>query len=127
MKITIIGTGNVGSALGGSFVRAGHHVTLAARDTERTARIAGELGASAATSPAEAVEGADVIVLAVPFNEAETLAGELAGVLAGKVVIDATNPLKADFSGLVHAAGTGNWRQTLRAACNTRSGSCSGR
>ena len=120
MKIAIIGTGNVGSALGGSFVRAGHHVTLAARDTERTARIAGQLGASAASSPAEAVAGADVIVLAVPFSEAETLAAELAGLLAGKVVIDTSNPLKPDYSGLVTEGGPSAAERIATAAPGAR-------
>ena len=48
MDIAIIGTGNVGSALAGSFVRAGHTVTLAGRDEQKTKRVAAATGASAA-------------------------------------------------------------------------------
>lgn len=105
MKIAIIGTGNVGAALGSSFVRAGHDVTFAARDMERTARIAGELGASAAISPAEAAANAEVIVLAVPFGVAESLAEEISRSVQGKVVVDTTNPLRSDYSGLVTDGG----------------------
>ena len=54
MKIAIIGTGNVGTALGTAFARAGHDVTLAARDVDKTRTIAAEIGASAADSPAQA-------------------------------------------------------------------------
>jgi 8-hydroxy-5-deazaflavin:NADPH oxidoreductase len=105
MKIAIIGTGNVGTAVGGSLVRAGHQVTFAARDAEKARKVASELGASAAESPAEAARDADVIVLAVPYLAAEQVAAELAGQAAGKVVIDATNPIKADYSGLASEAG----------------------
>jgi 8-hydroxy-5-deazaflavin:NADPH oxidoreductase len=105
MKIAIIGTGNVGTAVGGSLVRAGHQVTFAARDAEKARKVASELGASTAESPAEAARDAEVIVLAVPYLAAEEVAAELAGQAAGKVVIDATNPIKADYSGLATEAG----------------------
>ena len=105
MKIAIIGTGNVGTAIGGSLVRAGHDVTFAARDAAKAGTVAGGVGASAAATPAEAARDADVIILAVPGLAAEQVAAELAGQTAGKVVIDATNPIKADYSGLTTDAG----------------------
>lgn len=105
MKIAIIGTGNVGSALGGSFARAGHEVTFAAQDPEKTRTRAHELGASAADSPAQAARGADVIVLAVPFAAVEAVAAEVAPVADGKVLVDVTNPLKPDYSGLATEGG----------------------
>ena len=105
MKIAIIGTGNVGRALGSSFAKAGHAVTFAARDAARTADAAKATGGTAAASPVEAATGADVIVLAVPFTQAEAVAADLATVAAGKVVIDATNPLKPDYSGLATDGG----------------------
>ncbi len=105
MKIAIIGTGNVGSALGGSFVRAGHEVTFAARDEAKTRQVASEVGARAVVSPSAAVEGADAIVLAVPYSEALELASELSGPATGKILIDATNPLKPDYSGLATEGG----------------------
>lgn len=105
MKIAIIGTGNVGSALGGSLIRAGHDVTFAARDAARTRRVASELGAAAANSPAEAARGADAIVLAVPFGAVEAVASEIAPAATGKVVVDVTNPLKPDYSGLATEGG----------------------
>jgi 8-hydroxy-5-deazaflavin:NADPH oxidoreductase len=105
MKIAIIGAGNVGRALGSSFAKAGHAVTFAARDAAKTADAAKATGGTAAASPVEAATGADVIVLAVPFTQAEAVAADLATVAAGKVVIDATNPLKPDYSGLVTDGG----------------------
>jgi NADPH-dependent F420 reductase len=105
MKIAIIGTGNVGVALGTSFTRAGHEVTYAAQDASKTRKIAGEVGAHAASSASNAASAADVIVLAVPYTAAAGVAREISGVTAGKVVIDATNPLKADYSGLSTEGG----------------------
>lgn len=104
MKIAVIGTGNVGSALGSSFSRAGHHVTFAARDTEKARNVATDAGAGAATAT-EAAAGADVVVLAVPYAAVGAVAAEIVPVIAGKVVVDATNPLKPDYSGLATAGG----------------------
>ena len=67
MKVAIIGTGNVGSALGGSFARAGHDVAFAARDTGKARAVASQVGATATETASEAARLADVVVLAVPF------------------------------------------------------------
>jgi len=105
MKIAIIGIGNVGSALGGSLARAGHDVTFAARDAAKTRDVAAKLGATAAASPADAAANAEVIILAVPFGAAELVASEIAPAATDKIVIDTTNPLKPDYSGLVTEGG----------------------
>ena len=105
MKIAIIGTGNVGSALARSFGRAGHDVTLAARDADKTRKVAADTGATAAQRPTDAVRGADVVVLAVPFSAAEDVARQIAGEVAGKVVIDSSNALNDSYSGLAFPAG----------------------
>jgi NADPH-dependent F420 reductase len=105
MKIAIIGAGNVGSALAGSFVRAGHIVTLAARDEAKTRAVAAALGASAGTSISDVAAAADVVILAVPYSATEAVTAEIAEAARGKVVIDPTNPVKADFSGLATQDG----------------------
>jgi len=99
VKVAIIGTGNVGNALGSSMLRAGHEVVFAARDTEKTKRVADELGAQAASTASEAAEAAEVIILAVPFAALDEVAEELAGQAAGKIVIDVTNPGPATEGG----------------------------
>lgn len=105
MQIAIIGTGNVGQALGGSFRRAGHEVTYAARDTEKTRQVASTVGAHAAATTADAVQGADVVVLAVPYDAVQAVAREVAPEASGKIVVDVTNPLKPDYSGLANEGG----------------------
>jgi 8-hydroxy-5-deazaflavin:NADPH oxidoreductase len=97
MNIVIVGAGNVGRALGGGWRKAGHSVTMALRD------IAGEKAAALKQQgfnivPSKDAAGAgDIIVLAVPWP-ALTSAVKGLGSLAGKIVIDAINPLTPDFS-----------------------------
>jgi 8-hydroxy-5-deazaflavin:NADPH oxidoreductase len=101
MKVAIIGAGNVGKALGMSIARAGHAVTITAKHSQHAQAAAQEIGAQPADSPAEAVADADVVILAVPFVSAvDEVAGEIRDRVAGKTVIDVTNPMKPDYSGL---------------------------
>jgi 8-hydroxy-5-deazaflavin:NADPH oxidoreductase len=105
MKVAIIGTGNVGKALGSSLARAGHDVTYAAQDEAKARAVAGEVGGRAESSLETAVAGAQVVVLAVPFSAMEDVTSRIAGAVADKVVIDATNPLRPDYSGLATGDG----------------------
>jgi NADPH-dependent F420 reductase len=101
MKVAIIGAGNVGKALGTSITRAGHDVTFAAKHPEHAQAAAREIGATSAATNADAVSGADVVILAVPFVGAgEEVANEIRDEVAGKTIVDATNPVKLDYSGL---------------------------
>ena len=101
MKVAIIGAGNVGKALATSITRAGHDVTLTAKHPEHAEAVAREIGATTAATNAAAVGDADVVILAVPFVAAgEEVANEIRDDSAGKTIIDVTNPIKPDLSGL---------------------------
>lgn len=93
MKVAIIGTGNVGSAIAWGLVGKGHDVTLGARDpgAAEVTRLAADTGASRAT-PRAAAEAAEVVLLALPWAAAPAAIAGL-GPLPGKVVIDCMNPL----------------------------------
>lgn len=93
MRIAIIGTGNVGGAIARGLKGKGHEVLLGTRDPSAAdiAALAAETGAHAAR-PAEAAEGAEIVILALPWRAAEEAVRAL-GDLAGKVVIDCMNPL----------------------------------
>jgi len=98
----MIGTGDVGSALGKRFTQLGHTVVYGSRDPSRAsvrALVAETGGGAAAATPAEAVVGADVVVLAVPWNAVESIVAGL-GDLSGKIVIDPTNPRVRAADGL---------------------------
>lgn len=100
MNISILGTGSMASGLAVLFARAGHQVTLASRDPSRARAIAAGLGSTIQGGPlAGAADSAGIVVLAVPFGAAADVI-EAAGGLAGKIVIDITNPMTADFSAL---------------------------
>jgi 8-hydroxy-5-deazaflavin:NADPH oxidoreductase len=100
MRIAIIGAGNVGGGFARAAVAAGHEVVLSATHAEKAEAVAAQSGARAAASNAAAVEGAQMVVLAVPGTAAPTVVAELAPALQDAVVVDATNPLNASFSGL---------------------------
>jgi predicted dinucleotide-binding enzyme len=91
MRIAIIGTGKVGSALARGLRGKSHQVTLGARDPDRAAKLAAETGARA-IRPEEAAAGAEVIILALPWATAEAAVKAL-GDLSGKIVIDCMNPV----------------------------------
>ena len=108
MRITLLGYGHVGSALGSAFVRAGHHVAIA-ENPERPGGAEAALRAvpglaGASVQPAdEAVRGADVVVMAVPFPAVEAVLEPLRPDLEGAVLVDATNPVGP---GLRHGLGS---------------------
>jgi predicted dinucleotide-binding enzyme len=97
MNIVIVGAGNVGRALGAGWLKAGHKVTLAVRDTGSSNAAALKQQGFAIVAVKEAAAAADVIVLALPWAALASVVKGL-GSLAGKIVIDATNPLAPDMS-----------------------------
>ncbi|MCI0360048.1 MAG: NAD(P)-binding domain-containing protein, partial [Planctomycetaceae bacterium] len=102
MKIAILGTGSVATALGTRWSKAGHGVTFGSRhpESEKVLELLEECApGTRAVTPRESVAGADVILLAVPWPAAKGTLAEL-GDLAGRVLIDCSNPLTADFSGI---------------------------
>jgi predicted dinucleotide-binding enzyme len=112
--IAIIGTGNVGSAIGSSAAKAGYEVVFAGQDAAKAQAVAAAAGATAAATSREAVAGADIVVLAVPYGALAAVAAEIAPVAAGKIVIDPTNPLKADYSGLANVGAASGAEELAR-------------
>ena len=101
MKVAIIGAGNVGTALATSIGRAGHDVIISASSPESARQAAEATGAQAAPDNASAVRDSEIVILAVPYGSAgQEVAAEIRDVAAGHVVVDATNPMKPDYSGL---------------------------
>lgn len=93
LKIGVIGSGNVGSALGGVWVQAGHEVMFSSRHIDNDRALAAELGAGAsAGTPREAAAFGDVLLFAVPYGALPQVGKDLADLIDGKVAIDACNP-----------------------------------
>ncbi|HTX25944.1 MAG TPA: NAD(P)-binding domain-containing protein [Streptosporangiaceae bacterium] len=98
--VAIIGTGNIGSRLAANFAAGGRDFLLAGRDQEAALKIASDLdGHAEVVSVDEAVDRADVLVLAVWLDAFEQLIAEYGERLAGKVIVDPTNPIEPDGSG----------------------------
>jgi len=92
-KIGVIGSGNVGSALGRVWANAGHQVMFASRNLDHDKQLAASIGANArAGTPAEAAAFGDVLLFAVPYGALPDLGKALASSINGKVVMDACNP-----------------------------------
>jgi 8-hydroxy-5-deazaflavin:NADPH oxidoreductase len=98
-KIGIIGAGNMGRAFATRFAAAGHDVTITATNAAHAAEAAAAAGHAARAVPAADVGAADIVILAVPYGAAAAALGESGG-LAGKIVVDITNPLTADMAAL---------------------------
>lgn len=102
MKIAVLGTGGVGAALGARWGAAGHAVTYGSRapTSEKVQQLVAKTGShAAATAPRGAIAGADAILFAVPWPAARETLVQL-GDLTNRVLIDCTNPLLSDLSGI---------------------------
>jgi NADPH-dependent F420 reductase len=122
LKIAILGTGAVGTALGSRWAKAGHAVTFGSRQpqSEKVLAVVEKCGSAAkACSPQMAVADAEAILLAVPWSAARQTLAEL-GDLRGRPVIDCTNPLLADLSGIELGHSTSAAEQFAAAAPSAR-------
>ena len=118
MQIAIIGYGNMGSGIAKRAAVVGYTVVVAGRDLAAAKKAAASVGALAAT-PAEAVAGAELVVLATPYAAAaDALAA--AGDLNNRVLIDISNPLKPDFSGLAIGQTTSAGEEIAKLAPGAR-------
>jgi NADPH-dependent F420 reductase len=100
MKVAIIGSGNMGAGLAGALATVGNEVIIGTRDPAQAAALAEKVGrGTIGGGIAAAAKLADVLILALPFGGvAEAL--KLAGDLGGKVLVDISNPISADFKEL---------------------------
>jgi 8-hydroxy-5-deazaflavin:NADPH oxidoreductase len=98
--MAIIGTGNIGGRLAAAFAAGGQDFLLAGRDADAARKIVADLGGHAeVVSVDEAVERAGIIVPAVWFDVFKELIAQYGGRLAGKIIIDPTNPVGPDGKG----------------------------
>ncbi len=95
MKIAFLGYGQVGGALADQLQRRGHEVILAASDPNSASvqKAIQRNGQLLVSRPKEAVESADVVFLATPFQAVEAALTPLKDTLNGKVLVDCTNPV----------------------------------
>lgn len=99
MRIAILGAGNVGGGLGKAFAAVGHDVVFGVRDPDstKTQLALAEIPDAVAAPPAQAVEGADLVVFALRPVAIKATVAELPS-LAGRIVIDAMNRFDAELT-----------------------------
>lgn len=114
MNILVLGAGNMGAAFVKQLTRAGHQVTVTARNLEKVQAVAAANPGATAVAASNAAAQADVVVLATGYADAVS-ALQSVGDLTGKVVIDITNPLTADFMGLTLGYSTSAAEEIARA------------
>lgn len=96
LKIGVIGSGRIGSTLGGLWAKAGHEILFSDRDAEQAKRAAESAGPHArAGTVKEAVAFGDVVLIAVPYGALPAVAKEVGETLKGKIVVDPNNPVPA--------------------------------
>ena len=110
MKIAFIGYGNVGAPLASHLQRLGHEVTLAASDasSESVKKALAKNGNLMLAAPKQAVEAAEVVFLATPFQANAEALKAVAEELKGKILVDCTNPVGAGLSHGLNNAQSGS-------------------
>ena len=96
MKVTIVGAGNMGRGIGTRVVAGGHDVEIVDRDPADSGALAAELGGSASALDPGAPFGGEVVVFAVYYPGIKDAVGQYADQIAGKVVVDITNPVDTE-------------------------------
>ena len=113
MNISIIGAGNVGSALGKKLYGAGHNITYGVRNINDEKYT--DLNDHAQLKlPNEAIEKSDVIFLATPWGATKDAITSLGEKIDGKILVDCTNPLKPNLSGLEFSGDTSGGEQVAK-------------
>ncbi|MFE9062940.1 NADPH-dependent F420 reductase [Streptomyces violaceusniger] len=114
-SISIIGLGNMAGALAGRALAGGNAVEIIGRDRAKAKELAAALGGATVGTVGAAPAG-DIVILAVPYGSAAAVVGEYGDALRGKVIIDITNPVNADFTGFVTPEGSSGAQEIAKAA-----------
>ena len=114
--ISIIGTGNMARTIATLAIAGGNTVEVIGRDQSKAAELAKTLGDSTTTGEFGSVPAGDVVILAVLFDSAVSIVSEYGDALAGKIIVDITNPFNATADGLAIPADTSIAQMVAEAA-----------
>lgn len=114
--ISIIGSGNMATAIGGRAAKHGHTVEIMSRDRGKAQASAARIGHGATVGEYGARPAGDIVFLAVLYAGAVDVVKQYGDALAGKIVIETTNPFNADASGVVTTPGNSISQQIAAAA-----------
>jgi predicted dinucleotide-binding enzyme len=114
--ISIIGTGNMARTIGTLAVAGGNTVEVMGRDQSKAAGLAKALGGSAMTGEWGAVPAGDIVIVAVLYDSVVPVVAQYGDALAGKVIVDISNPFNSTADGLAHPGDTSIAQEAARAA-----------
>jgi 8-hydroxy-5-deazaflavin:NADPH oxidoreductase len=113
--ISIIGSGNMATAIGTRAAKHGHTIELMSRNTAKAQALADQIGNGATVGTFGATPLGDIVIVAVLYQSAAEVVANYGDALAGKILVDITNPFNADASGLVTTAGNSAAQQIAAA------------
>jgi len=99
--ISIIGSGSMATAIGGLAAKAGHTVEVMSRDAAKARALAGQVGSGATTGTFGSTPSGDLVILAVPYSAVLDVVKQYGAGLAGKLLVDITNPVAPDYTSFV--------------------------
>ncbi|MER8153972.1 NAD(P)-binding domain-containing protein [Streptomyces sp. NPDC094472] len=114
--ISIIGLGHMARVLAARALDGGNAVEVIGRDAAKTADVVGALGRGATAGKIGAAPAGDIVILAVPYASAAPVVSQYGDALAGKVIVDITNPFNPTATGLATPDGTSVAQQIAEAA-----------
>jgi predicted dinucleotide-binding enzyme len=114
--ISIIGSGGMAAAIAGLAARAGHEVDIIGRDAARALSLAERIGAGATAGTSGAVPAGEIVILALPYAAALDVLRQYGKSLAGKLLVDISNPVAADHASFATPDGSSGAQEIARAA-----------
>ena len=114
--VSIIGSGNMAAAIGTRAAKHGQSVELISRNTEKAQALADQIGNGATAATFGTTPSSDIVIVAVPYTSAVAAVTNYGESLAGKILVDITNPFNADASGLATATGASAAQEIAAAA-----------
>jgi 8-hydroxy-5-deazaflavin:NADPH oxidoreductase len=114
--ISIIGSGNMATTIGTRAAKHGHTIEIMSRNTAKAQAVADQIGNGTTVGTYGATPAGDIVIVAVLHQGAVDVVTHYGDALAGKILVDITNPFNADASGLVTTEGNSVTQQIAAAA-----------
>ena len=115
-SISIIGTGNMARTIGALAIAGGNTVEVMGRDRSKAADLAKTLGGGATTGEWAAVPAGDIVIVALLYASVVPVVAQYGDALAGKVIVDISNPFNSAADGLTHGEDTSVAQEVAKAA-----------
>ena len=115
-SISIIGTGNMARTIGALAVAGGNTVEVMGRDQSKAANLAKALGGGATTGEWGAVPAGDIVIVALLYASVVPVVAQYGDALAGKIIVDISNPFNSAADGLAHGEDTSIAQEVAKAA-----------